>query len=63
MDTIETAEELAAVSGGIIMCTVGLRNVSCTGSAQDWGNALFGAFDTLQDWGGSFGRAFYDWTH
>lgn len=63
MHQIETAEELAAVSGGKIMCTVSTKEISCTGSASDWGDVLFGAFDTLQSWGGRLGSAVYDWTH
>jgi hypothetical protein len=63
MYIIETAEELAAVSGGKITCTVAIKNVSCTGSAQEWGDVIFGAFDTLQSWGGALGRSIYDWTH
>lgn len=62
MFTIETAEELAAVGGGI-MCTISNKGISCTGSAKEWGEVLFGAFDTLQGWGGDLGIAIYDWTH
>jgi hypothetical protein len=63
MFVIDTAEELEAVSGGKIMCTGSFRGFSCTGSAQEWGNVAFGAFDQLQSWGSDLGIAIYDWTH
>jgi hypothetical protein len=69
MVIIDTVEELAAVGGGRpgnsrLTCTVGIPSgVSCTGSAQAWGEVAFAAFDQLQSWGGDLGRAIYDWTH
>ena len=63
MYVIEKADELAAVSGATIMCTVSNKGISCTGTAQEWADVAFGAFDTLQSWGGALGRSIYDLTH
>ena len=63
MYVIESIEEINAVSGGRIQCTAGNKGVSYTGSGQEWGDLLFGAFDQLQSWGSDLGVAIYDWTH
>lgn len=70
MITIESAAELAAVSGGVaplsnIACKVSISSnpLSCSGSAQDFLEVGFGAFDQLQSWGGQLGSWLYDVTH
>lgn len=40
-----TQQEIAHVSGGELQCTVGTDGASCTGSLQDFGDAIFGAYD------------------
>jgi hypothetical protein len=69
METIESAAELAAVSGGAynnplqnIKCTASV-GPSCTGSLQDFFELAFGAFDQFQVWGGQLGIWTYDVTH
>src|SRR5262245_44027688 len=40
-----TEREVAHVFGGELQCTVGTDGASCTGSLQDFGDAIFGAYD------------------
>jgi hypothetical protein len=72
MVTIESAEELAAVSGGVddnplhnIKCTVSVSPtpLSCTGSLDDFRGLVVAAFNGLQGWGTQLGGWIYETTH
>lgn len=57
MKIIQSAAELAVVSGGEIECTIGLDGISCTGVVEeviDW------FIDTYNSWD-NFGWDFDNW--
>lgn len=56
MMIIDNKQDLVAVSGGKIMCSVGTSGANCTGSVGDW----MRVFTTV---GEAIGSSIYDWTH
>ena len=38
-------EEITAVAGGKIECTIGTSGINCTGTGEEFADALFGAYD------------------
>lgn len=40
-----TSNELQSIGGAEIECTVGTSGVNCKGTLQEFGDALFGAYD------------------
>ena len=38
-------EEVSSVSGGELECTIGSAGVNCSGTMEEWGDAIFGAYD------------------
>lgn len=38
-------EEITSVSGGELVCSISTTMIGCTGTVEDWSDAIFGAYD------------------
>lgn len=74
MQVIDNMSLLAAIGGGEgdedkketkdkVTCKIGLREASCEGTVEAWGDLIFSTFDRVQSAGGAMGIWLWDVLH